>query len=615
MFESQHVRRVAGDITRFTRVAATAALIVLSGCGGGGGGSSPAATSPTSTAEETGEVVIAVTDAEGDVLAYEVNVSYLRLERANGDVVETVPSSTRIDFAALATLTEFLTVATIPTGTYTGVVIGLDFGNADIRVQDELGAVSAGVPVDGYGNPLGALELTVRLPDDAPIRIVAETPAAVTLDFDLDASNTVDFTASPPRVTVEPFLFVTPALERDREHRVRGVLAAVDEAAAEITLKVRPFRHRQGAFGRFTFGVDDETRYDVDGVHLAGSEGLSAMAGLAEETPVVALGHVTDAGFVADAVVAGSSVPWADVDLVQGVVTARVDDTLTVRGVRVTWRDGVSAQRGTFVVELGDDTVVATRLLDLVLSKEAISVGQRVSAAGEMRDDLTLVANRVALHIDQLTGRVVQVQPLIVELAVLNGLRPATFDFSGTGTTSAEDADPARYEIDTATLALPQVEPDDVIRVLGLVNGFGMAPPDFLARTVVDVDTEVLSAGLWVGWPEGTAMPFLSIAPDRIDVDLSAARYLLTRWGFNLFTEELDDVALVAPASGAGAYLVAVRGAGELHAYREFADLAAELERQLSAGRLLRRIAASGRYNASNGELAAPRAGFEFIAP
>jgi hypothetical protein len=36
---------------------------------------------------------------------------------------------------------------------------------------------------------------------------------------------------------------------------------------------------------------------------------------------------------------------------------------------------------------------------------------------------------------------------------------------------------------------------------------------------------------------------------------------------------------------------------------------------QLAAGSLLRRIAASGRYNASTVELTAQRAGFEFIAP
>ena len=60
--------------------------------------------------------------------------------------------------------------------------------------------------------------------------------------------------------------------------------------------------------------------------------------------------------------------------------------------------------------------------------------------------------------------------------------------------------------------------------------------------------------------------------------------------------------------------MVRLRG-GEFHAYRDFASLTEELERQLAAGNLLRRIAAHGRYNAGTQELTAPRAGFEFIAP
>ena len=73
--------------------------------------------------------------------------------------------------------------------------------------------------------------------------------------------------------------------------------------------------------------------------------------------------------------------------------------------------------------------------------------------------------------------------------------------------------------------------------------------------------------------------------------------------------------ALQLVAVGRGAYAVVVRGVGEVHGYRQFSGLVAELERQLAAGNRLHRIAAHGRYNAGTVELTAPRAGFEFIAP
>jgi hypothetical protein len=53
-------------------------------------------------------VVIALTDAEGDFASYTVDVLSLTLTTANGAVVETLPLSTRVDFARYTDLTEFL---------------------------------------------------------------------------------------------------------------------------------------------------------------------------------------------------------------------------------------------------------------------------------------------------------------------------------------------------------------------------------------------------------------------------------------------------------------------------------------------------------------------------
>jgi hypothetical protein len=62
-------------------------------------------------------------------------------------------------------------------------------------------------------------------------------------------------------------------------------------------------------------------------------------------------------------------------------------------------------------------------------------------------------------------------------------------------------------------------------------------------------------------------------------------------------------------------YAVAVRGAGEVHLYRDFARLTEELVKQLDAGNLMTRLNAHGRYNSADNELTTPRASFEFKTP
>ncbi len=592
---------------------------VLGGCGGGsGGGSDPAGAVAAAT---TGELTIGIRDASGDFLTYDVDVTSLRLLRENGDVVETVPLSTRIDFSELTELTEFFTVATVPSGTYTRVSLGLDFSNAEIVVQDDAGNAVPVIAVDDAGAPLTHLTVSIRLPGADVVRIASGIPAAVTLDFDLAASNEIDLISVPASVVVQPFLSVIPEFERDRSHRVRGLLGAVNTTAGTVTLKVRPFHVRAGEFGRATFATNDATQWEIDGVAYLGDEGLTQLASAALDTPVVAQGPVVGRRLTAAHVLAGSSVPWAGANVLTGVVTARAADSLTVRGAHLDLANDTHAFAREFTLLVGPDThVTALAINPGVLDEDSISIGQRVVAFGELTDDHTLDATRgrVRMELTHLGGVVVQADPLVVDLIALAGVRPAVFDFSGTGAATATDANAERYEIDTALLGLRSLEADDIVRVRGLVNAFGAAPPDFLARTVIDVDSEPAGALLLVSWLAhgGTTEPFLGVSADRIDVDLSAARHVLKQ--FDMTDAAFDHaprIALLAPADARGIYLVAVRGAREVHVLRDFASLTSELLRQLSAGNRLTRIGAHGRYNAADEALTTPRASFEFTQP
>ncbi|MCZ6711925.1 MAG: hypothetical protein O7B25_16285, partial [Gammaproteobacteria bacterium] len=251
----------------------------------------------------------------------------------------------------------------------------------------------------------------------------------------------------------------------------------------------------------------------------------------------------------------------------------------------------------------------------------SISVGQRVVAFGEFVPDASASTfdareGRVRMVINQLTAQVVVREPLAVDLYFLNGHHPAAFDFHGTGFTPAEDSDPDFYEIATGALSLSAISDGDLIRVRGFVNEYGTAPPDYLAHTVIDVRTDLLSASLKVGWEAGTQMPFEAISSERVDLNLHAARAAIQIIGVPVaLSNPLDHLALIAPASGAGAYAVGVRGSDEIQLYRTFADLVDELTAQLDAGNLLHRISAHGSYNDATEELTSGRASFVFGSP
>jgi hypothetical protein len=588
-------------------------LALLGGCGGGGGSS--AEPLPPPAQPDTGELAVTVTDAPGDFVAYIVDVTSIRLERANGDSVETLPMETRIDFTQLAEVSEFLTVATVPAGTYESVTVSLDFSAAEILVQNAAGEAVAADVVDAAGDPVTTLDVSLSLADGSTIRVTPATVRGVSLDFDLDASNTIDDSVDPPVVTVEPVLLAMPELETDREHRLRGLLAGVDEAAGSVTLEVRPFRHHGGAFGELTFAIDEDTAYEIDGEVFAGGVGLVALAELGEGTPVVAQGKVTDGALLAARVIAGSSVFWSDAEVVHGVVRARDGNALTLSGVAVEFADGRFSFRREITVLLGDDTVVTAPGEGAALDQLDVSVGARIAASGEFTEDLTLDAGsgRVRLLVNRLWGDVVQVSPLVVDLHLLNGRLPRAFDFTGTGVTAAEDADPAAYEIDAVGLGLLDIETEDLVQVRGLVNRFGFAPPDFTARTVVDVATAARSATAAVAWPGGSDRPFVTVAPDRLDLDLDGTRAVLKLHGrIRDLPFEPDELALVAPAGGNGIYAVAERGAGALTLYRSFADAVDAMVALLDGGATLHRFTGHGRYTQSSGELTTARGSFVF---
>jgi len=185
-----------------------AAALALAGCGGSGGGSAGMTTNPTvtpSACADCGTLMVGLTDADGDFVSYSVDVLSLKLQRANGAQVETLPQTTRVDFAQLTDLSDLLSVASLAPGDFVKGSIRIDYTNADIEVQKGTDSVKA-TAVDGSGKPLGVTELEIRLDGRDHLVITKGRAAFLAVDFNLAASNTVDLTQTTPVVTVQPFI-------------------------------------------------------------------------------------------------------------------------------------------------------------------------------------------------------------------------------------------------------------------------------------------------------------------------------------------------------------------------------------------------------------------------
>jgi hypothetical protein len=610
-----------GIRTALTRLGALGVAWMLAACGGGGGSNPPASSNPPPSTD--GIAYVAITDADGDFLSYTVDVTSLKLKRANGTLVETLPAATRIDFAQLVDLTEFFTAATIPNGEYVAATLRLDYTSADIAVEQN-GAPVVARAVDASGNALGAVDVKVTLDNRHPLVVAPGRPALFTLDFNLAATNSVDLATAPATVTVTPALVASLDLVDQKDLRVRGPLVSVDMAAGSYVADLRPFHMRAQRFGQVTVHTDANTTFEINGTPYTGSAGLEALNAAGAGTVTAAFGTLTTATrqFDAQRVFAGTSVPGAGIDTVIGEVIARSGDVLTVRGATVVRNsDGARFARGRIQVTIGPDTkVIKGGAVPATLAAPGdISVGQSIEAFGSanpvsaaaMSGDWTLdaTAGRVRMNPTPIYGFVKSTSSdgLTLQLDSIAGRKVSAFDFAGTGTGAAQDADPANYEVATGLMSLPDFSAGEPTKLIGFPAPFGMAPPDFNARTAVDFPR--LPAMLSLVWnPTGTTAPFSSQNPTGLVLDLGnedIGRVHVLTVGpriLNLLTLPASP-SIVPPDNGPTAYLIVMRG--ESHAFHDFADFVAGLGTRLDGSVAMVSFTASGNYNGDTNVLSA----------
>ncbi|MCI0516943.1 MAG: hypothetical protein L0Y45_03830 [Woeseiaceae bacterium] len=623
----------AGRLPAWMRAALAWSVFALAACSSGSNNAEApaplAACDPgnAATVGECGTVLVGFTDADGDFLNYTVDVLSLKLETAGGRVVETLPLRTRINFTDYVDLTELVTAATIPPGVYVAGTIRLDYSNAEVVVEANDVAKDALV-VDADGNALAEVEHRIILSDRDRLVITRGRPSLLTVDFDLEASHTVDVVSTPALATAEAFIVAEIDPVDSKEIRVRGALLDTNEAEMYYTVAMRPFFGSSGDFGRVRGNVTDDTAFEVNGVEHEGVDGLRALGAAGPGTLTIAQGtlDVDLRQFTADLVLAGSSVPGTDRDAVRGNVIARNGNELTVRGATI-MRPGHDAWfHDDVVVTIGPDTrVVKAGHPNAGLDISAISVGQRVTVYGEVtasdaaRVQIDATAGAVRMHVTHLAGLVKTILPGQTDIALqsIDRRRVQVFDFSGTGASSETDADPGNYEVATGNLFMTPLATGRPVVVYGFPNAFGAAPPDFEGRTVVDF-ADVRST-LGIGWgSEGTLAPFLSIGTDALVLDNHSPdigdRHHIKQGPVLIDLTTLPSGTVIRPREP-GRNLFVLKTTDSLQLYSDFEDFVTALLNEFDGATTARSMYARGHYDADTNEFTAYKIGIYLLEP
>ena len=623
---------------RLAQISLIVLAVSLSACGGSssdtnGTGGVTDCTKP-SVSDQSGCVYVNLADAPGDFLTYTVNVTKLTLTRSDGTVVNLLPGDTRVDFTRYSDLSEFLTLAAVPVGLYTSGSITLDYTDADIEVIDNSGNALQVAPVDSSGKPVTTMSLAITMDSQGALALAPGVPRLFQVDFDLDASNAVNL--GNTTVTVQPFLVASIDPDLGNQIQVRGPLATIDTTSGNFTLGLRPLFAGTGDYGKLRVFTASSTIYNINQIAYSSSAGLTALAAAGATTAVIAKGsfNFTAHRFVATEVDAGSSVPGGALDAAEGVVLNRSGNSLVLRGTTL-YRAGQTAVfRDKVTVTLGTGTKVhEAGSTDNTLDISAISVGQRLLVFGTLTDtdpsSLALDASSgfARLKLTRFDGSVASV-PIIsggntsmaVKVQLIEGRSVGLFNFAGTGTSSATDADPMNYAV-TLPGDFSGIAKDDPVRVWGFVTPFGSAPPDFTGTTVADyVDANARLAMTWAS--PGSSNLFTSMSstsglvlnlastptPFPAVLEQGGVPTQLTKLANGAPTVQgnmlgAGTCTITMPKCAFGVYAILENGTVQLHI--TFAGFISDLTARLNAGGRVRGFYARGGFTGSTDTLRA----------
>jgi hypothetical protein len=499
---------------------------------------------------------LSLTDDAGQFSSYLVTIDSVVMVGKNNGSITAIAVPELVDFTKLQNLSELWATASLPVDTYTSAIITLDYTSAQISVMVNGAPVKATI-VDPTGVVPTTVTVTVSLDPSNELTLLPTfaTSNALRLSFNLDlaASNTIDFTTSPPTVKVKPFMSVSTNSPDNKLMRVRGALINSSVDLGTYTVVVRPFFDEANSLGILTVFNNANTIYTFGGLTYVGASGLTpisqASAGntlLAAFTtfePTMTPTAGVNAGiFNSVYVVAGGTLEDFFTEGLEGDVIARSGNVLTVRGATLTVNlaEVVQYENLDSQVILGPSTLVTADGISTLgpLNFNSVSVGQHitarglysVNAAGVTVLDSTGATSEdtgsVRIQSTELFGSLISAGAgsLSLNLQAIENWPASVYNFAGNGVSAAQDPIAANYLVNTGALTLPTAAAGDPLWIDGFTSPFGSAPPDFIAEAVNAEPT--VPATLVVAWTgTGTAAPFASLTSTGLTINLANAAF------------------------------------------------------------------------------------------
>ena len=608
------------------RLLSTACVLVL-------GGTALLASCSGNTNISYGTAVVTLSNESRDFSSYIVGIDLITMTRNDGVAVPVLGTPVRVDLVTVHDLTELVGAPAIPVGTYTTLTMTLDYNAATITV-DVNGVPTVVSPQDTKGNLMTTAFLTVTFDPKNQLVINGGAGTRLAIDVNLAASNTVNLSASTPTVTVQPFVTATAAPADQTVMRARGIFVISQPSSSDYIVNMRPFNDQLSALGALTVNTTSSTYFNINGVAYTGAAGLTAMQSLLISAPIAAYGTLGSfstitPSFNATAVYAGTSLESPIADYVTGTVSAVSGDTVTVHGASVVPRIGTTLLPTYYLpnipVTVGPTTIVgADGAAPSGLSTHSISVGQLITVSGLATVDSTtgvptsLDATGTAPSAPPAT---VRLQPtpvwgtlnsaasgsMSLDVLSLGNFAPGALTFTGTGTSSANDAVATSYAVSTPGIDESATPAATLLRAVGVVTPFGSAPPDFTASAVTPGTS--IPQTLVVEWENGgAASPFSSASSAGLVVDLSNAHlsstiHYIATGPTTTDLKTLPASPTIAFASGSALTLAVggppVSNTVAIEVFNSASGFATQLSSSLNGTNLVYRLVCVGQYSSA----------------
>ncbi len=564
-----------------------------------------------------GTPVITVSNVPGRFSSYVVYVDSIALTRNDGAVIYPLGVAERMDLSKLNDMSELLGAPAGITGTYLSASITVDYTSAIIAV-DINGVPQVATVLDTTGLPAGPQSFTVTFDPAHPLILTNSVSNAMDVNFDLTAATTINTSTSPVSVTVRPFVTFSTVPAASKPVRVRGEFVVADTTASNFIMNTRPFFDETATLGAVTIQTNAQTTYNVNGVAYVGAAGLAQVAQTQENFNVVAYGSFGSlAGvtpvFNATQVYSGTSLESTVADQVYGTISYRSGDTLNVHSALIFNRCGEVYYYPNLPLQVGSATNVSMDGYPGAtgLSAQSLSVGQQVRIGGQADPTCLQISSAV-----DATAGLVRMQPTAawgtlnsaaagtatLTLASLGGFAPVAFNFAGTGSSVANNANPAAYVASTGTVDESGTAAGTLVRLDGFVNTYGAAPPDFnaVAATVGTATDQQLV----VDWSSsGATAPFLSAGASGLAVNMAlptrSEGFVQTGPTILDLTTPAVNVTIVPDTSRTDQFAIGnvLNGLAE---FNSFASYLTKISSFLNGTNALQKLVAVGHYDAAS---------------